>query len=372
MNATPIHCSSLPRLEACPASAEAPALKINSATDEAAIGTAVHEVLASWISVGRDDNQIDIAAQRNHVDEDEIRMLSGTGWRLWNEELLPWFPDAIVELPMQLQGALQLVGTADVVAFVSDGPAARVLDWKSGWSTEKSHDAQIKAYGWLACHQTSERPVKVSTCLVRLREKSIEWNHWTPDYLRDWWNALEERIAHDGHEYAPGAHCCFCPRAFECRARQQKLHDVGRFVLGEQNSVSVRDQILTDPGLVYDRLKLLQGEIEGALSCLKAEVKIRGGSWSREDEGELAIVTETRRALLPRVALPLLRETVGDGIMDAVRIGKTDAYALLRQASGKGRGAAAIRELEEKLIQLDGFEESIVEKLVSRKVVKNG
>ena len=113
-----VRASLMALADICPPAAQPPEVRIDTAGPEARLGSAVHEPLASWISLGRtevDVEQLEAAALKWGVNADEVATLAGMAWGMWQRELKQWFPNPQTEVEMV--GDI-LTGHADVLAVV--------------------------------------------------------------------------------------------------------------------------------------------------------------------------------------------------------------------------------------------------------------
>ena len=214
-----IRCSALPRIMACPASAQPPKIKIDGDSEPARMGTAVHEVLAQVVTEG-----LDAVPNLNHVEEkygiadrDELRMLCWFGLTQW-QRIRGEVRILAVEEAMESEefSGVTITGTPDVVC--AEGDTLVAIDWKSEW-IERNHKHQLMGYLHMAaqCYPTYTNFKRIT---VWLRSSDIHTVPVSEKALDEWAAALVERVQHtDTYDPSPDA-CIFCPLAHECAARR--------------------------------------------------------------------------------------------------------------------------------------------------------
>ncbi len=351
MNPISLRASSLPRIELCPASAQAPEVRIESNGEEARVGTAFHEVLARSIQDGH-LAEVEDYARLHRVDGDELAILCATGWRYWTRELEQWFPHPVFE--HELRGTIagvEITGHPDVMSIV-DGEV-RVLDWKTG-RLDPDAEPQLKGYGWLALYshldanynRDSLNPdLRVRACKVRVRDGTADWQTWDAAEIGGWMAGLVLRVL-DRPAYGPGVdQCRYCPLAHECPARRVLVRSafstVGTVADYEMGG-NLTDQELID---LYPRLQLAESEAKKARDLVRSEVAIRN---SRVVAGGmvLSLDLQERRELDYLLALPVLHGYLSEGqIEQLARLRLTEVEAAVKSMVGKGQKKQVIEEL---------------------------
>jgi hypothetical protein len=356
-----IRCSNLGTVAACPASAVAPAIRIESAGKPANLGNGVHEFQSGRIG-GREVDIGDIAA-RNDVDPEELAPACWQAWNAWTE-IAAAFPDPETELalgPIVWGGdKVSLIGTADVVSRPTPS-LARIGDWKSGWM-DGDHEQQVKGYALLiACEFSGEvEAVEAVVINTRLGFKTVY--RWDVAELESWWDRLAESVAKGADTYRPSvAACRWCRRAHECPARQQLVRSSSEAVL----SINVSDLTPDRAAELLGRARLIQKAAEDAIEIVRAEVAAAGGSLLLSDGRTLQLTPTTKRFIRPAPAWPILTEQCGEALVEAVTVSKTIADKIVRARAGTQRGAkkATSEKLIADLEAADAFDERIEERL---------
>src|SRR4030042_5671960 len=163
-----IRASKMPLFLTCPQSLKrAPEIPIDSDSEIARLGTAVHEAMANYVM----NNRVDAGelAEKHGVDLKELSILFAFGRQAW-EELSPYFPTPEVEESMEatLNKVFCLRGRADVFQLATD--AIHIIDWKSGYK-KTNYWPQLLAYGYLAARQYGVP--KAIVTLVWLRDRTM-------------------------------------------------------------------------------------------------------------------------------------------------------------------------------------------------------
>ncbi len=304
-----IRCSSLPRIMSCPASLEVGEVQIQSSSDNASIGTAVHEVMADIIRAG--DFQMPELypyASRNGVEVEDIRFLCWRGLSWWKkyapslseidveteEEIsIGRIPDHIIfDRAMQVSGErIFLSGHADITAYDSDGVGI-VIDWKTG--SERDQLEQLKGYALLK-FGGEKKGAKV--IVINLRENISEvyppeGGVYTRDQLDSFADEIYELVCSESKPYNPIIkNCQYCPRRLECPAKE-KLAESSVMAMASVHS----NHSLTTPeqlaGL-YDAAASLSRTLEQYKDALKMAVK-DAGSITLPD-GRVLMIEECER-----------------------------------------------------------------------------
>ena len=367
-----IRCSGLPLAFACPGSARAPQVRIDTTDSSATTGTAVHELLRHVVSGRIPWERIPAMAAELHVSQDELTLLARHGLELW-QQVRDSFPGARTEVPMAYNGpGYRLTGHADIVSVTGgeSGIVVRVADWKSG-RVDSDASAQIKGYALLAWRAATEHaeahgypcPREATATALYLRDISAENHTLNEVSLAAFADSIQDRIVDWNGTYRPGDHCGLCPRWHECEAR---LSYDRAIVATWTNGVDVDylEELTAARKLeLYEQSGVVAKLADSYRAALKREI-LRSGPI---DDGKhhLAVVTEPRSALDPLASWPVLEE---QGFTDAdfaqvIDIGKTAVNKLVAERAGRGNGARAIRELEARLREAGAMRDYTIQKL---------
>lgn len=362
-----VRASSLPIISNCAAAAVNPKVRIESPNDAANLGTAVHEVLASWIRHGPESSLIDSVAARDGVDVSEMTPLSWWGWSAW-QSIAEHFPDPEVERGMVHAGedGLILEGHADVRALSADGKRAMIADFKSGW-IEGDWTEQMKAYAWLALRHFPGAESAYAAVLL-IRDHTLDASVWTRDELDQWRDELSEHLQ-DTSIYSPGPHCRYCRRALECDANQLALTVAGR-------ALAEKDVLMfpTDPvergrvlGTLLDRVKMVEDLCEQARDAIKACVGY-GGPVPTGDGRQIQVRDEERREIDIKAGWEILSEELGAGLLDGLKVSKTAVEKQAMDKAPRGKKKEAAQALMKKLDDAGAVKVKVIHKLECRRM----
>lgn len=355
-----IRCSALPLASACPASQLADGVRVDSADESAALGSAVHQVLAEWIR-DRGERPIEEVAEYWGADQDEVAQLASLGRLCWRQ-LRDHFPAPAVEAELQqaINGVL-LTGHIDLHSIVGD--ELRILDWKTG-REDADHDAQLRGYGWLGLNAIGDGGLRAAHVLtVRVRDQVVDGARYTREELAAWWDGLVDQLR--GGRYNPGVpQCLHCPRRLSCAARRDLIQQAaalseGKLAIGPNNA-----------GQVYDRVRLLDAACAEARDALRFLVAEAGGALHLGDGRQLQITQQKHREIEARLALPVLREFMSpDEVDGCLKVSNTLAEAATKANAGYRKKGAAVKELWTALDQAGAVHLKTVERMEIKKHV---
>jgi hypothetical protein len=341
-----IRCSSLPRIAACAAAADPPAVRVEPDRGPADLGSAFHEVMAKAIT-GHAIHVDDTAAEHN-VDAAELHRLAGWGLRIWDRSLRHFFPDPVVEMGAGFsEGGVLLTGTPDLVSYVDN--EIRILDWKTGW-LDADASQQLKGYGFLKWQETLGQARtfdQVRLTKLGVRRQVADTLVWSDGELSGWWQWLKRHLA-DRSANRPGHYCGRCPRALECDGHLQQIRALAI--------------VSTDPCIVAespaDRLAVgvlwarqVAKRCEQFLEAARAHVEAQGGAY-----GPLVLRQGTTRSIDMTRAFPTLYEDPGlDRLLPLLKIGKDALEAEIKKDFPRGQKGAAVKALHERLEAAGAF-----------------
>jgi hypothetical protein len=345
-----VRCSALPRIMKCGRSADREGLLVDEHNDAAPLGTAVHDVMRAIVeglaSVPTQE-AIENASLRWSVDRKELSILAWSAYKIWEEIGASFGLDPRTEVEyvpeaFNLPTRVQMSGHVDVESIVpvSDDAAAgwelRQLDWKSG-RVDRGYGAQVRGYmalGLLAhpeCHSATH-------LVAWLRDQEVEPYRMTraqvQDFLRDLADAL------DRSEYVTGNHCSFCPRRATCEARLAMARKDIEIMGGPR--VEIADLSPAEIGRLWDMWDRVFRYGESFERAVRALVAEKG----EVDIGDrvLSFAETKRREVDTRKAWPVVEGRVDD-MADVVTVSLSAAEQAVAAKAGKGKGAAAKRNL---------------------------
>lgn len=334
--------------------------KVPIATDEQAsrLGIAVHEALESLATTGQIAwSEVRAVAERHQVNPEEVSALCAAAQKVW-PVLQSSFVDALaeVELATQIHTGVVLVGHADLLSV--RGTAARVIDWKSG---RKDHDysQQMRGYAALVLLEDPELTEATAT-VVWLREQEFENYTMTRTQMEAWIDALVELVVHWDGTYRPGVHCRHCPRSHECEAANAMMRrDVAAIAdhalaeRAENELASMAPDEILALWHQADLVAYLAGRVRSAIKAHVGEhgdIVATGGA-------RLTVETSERRELQPLAAWPVLEAAglTSEELAACMELYVSRIESIVAKKAGRGKGAAAVRELATKLAEANAI-----------------
>lgn len=369
-----LRCSALPLFLRCAGSVrgDVRVSEWNEATD---MGTAVHDALARYIKGLPVD--LPSVASLHGVDEGEMSMLWHMGLKIWGA-LHPGGKhksESERHLAAMIGPNLELTGTADVITQSWSGVdgwqtggdgtmAVQVLDWKTG-RRDADHREQLMGYAALALLNYPEAAYALGR-IVWLRTDETEIYSLTRADLVHWRERLLAKVKET--EYRPGPHCQYCPRQHSCPAHQE-MQRGALAVIGGAAGPGVLD--LTQLGAaeklaLYHKAKSVAALAATVLDEVRGHVRSVGPI---EAEGtKLQIVEETRRALKPAEAWPVLQKYLGDAqLSECVTVSLSKAEDAAAKGQPRGEGAKRTRAMLADLNTAQAIGTTTIQKLTERR-----
>jgi hypothetical protein len=382
MTAAPLalRCSELPLAFVCPGSVRRDGLTVDESGDEAGLGKAAHEALATLVETGHAPwAETGEFARRHGVDERELRALLALGRRLW-AAVSAGFPRASTERALIYTdpgGAFVLTGHVDVIAW--DGRLVRIADWKTG-RRDSDYSEQLRGYSALALATYGYGVDAAHAVALWVRDGDVERYTMSPAEVEPWLARVRAHIVGWDGRYRVGPHCAHCPRNHECPAGLALVRrDVSAIAEGE---LATRLDGELAPAEVDDLLARLEPAELVALLARADLARVRAGRVrdairahvARHGdviaaERRLTLQTEERRSVDLLAAFPVLVEHGFDDA-DMAEVLDVSLAAALRVAAGKaprGKGAAASRELEAALSDANAITTHVATKLIVRR-----
>lgn len=360
----------------CAAATVPPRVRIESGGPEADLGSAVHEILAGAIGSGGCWPDADWVARKWGADPGEVYALARWAWNRWQGTddrpgLSQWFPAPVVEeeLIWTHPAGVTLSGHPDVVSVAGD--AVHGADWKSGF-VDADYADQLRAYALLALneHPGADRAY---FALVRIREQCIDGFWFTRAELDAWAYRLSIHLRKT-EAYNPGPWCGRCPRLHECPAVMSEIRQLhGELAHGEPLLLRLpadrraRAAMLTS---LHARAKLAEGRLAKLKEIIRAEVEAAGGALPTGDGAELRLVEQEQKRLAPREALPVLLDgyLTHEQLHEVMTLPKGKVEDLVAAGAGRGKGAAALRELRARLEAAGAYATTVIRKLELKRV----
>lgn len=350
-----IHCSALPRVLACPASLQAPALTIIGDSEASALGRAVHEALA--ISVRGDRADIKAISAKYGVKEKDVAVLHAIGMRDWNQ-YMEQFGFEVVAIEQEMSaviapGVVELVGRGDVIAKAGGSavPTIVAADWKSG-SGSADHGPQVLGYAYLARMKWAADAY--FSAVFYLRDQEVELTECSAADLDELPKRIMYAVEHQ-EQYNPGDACTFCPRVPDCPARMALVQQ------GVRDFATTNEAIDAMPAEVlaskFRLIRMVKSACEHAEEVLKVRVA-ELGPLPDGNGGALTLKQKPSTKVNAEKALPLLLARFGsaEALAPALTIGKGKLEDLAKQSAPRGKGAATIRAMLDELEEADALE----------------
>jgi len=360
-NLVTIRCSSLPIAFKCPGAVRPAEVLINPTSDAAEMGTAAHEVLAAMVLTGSVDwDLVGEISRVNGVDRAELGMLVANGAKLW-EQVKGSFPEPDVEVELE-HG--KLTGHADIIGHSPH--AVHVGDWKTGHK-DGDYSHQLRGYALLAL--AADPDAKSATASVLwVRDGEVEHYEMTRAEAADWERRLHGSVINWDGTYRPGSHCAHCPRNHECPAVNAMVRrDVAWIANLDVTEALARRTPQEKVALleVADHVAKVAARVRDAL---KSEV-LTGGDIVGEEK-YLTIVSEERRMVDTLAAFPVLEAAEFDDkdFAACITISGSKAKDVVAKRAGRGKGAAAVRELDAALDAAGAYTTTTIEKLTIKRV----
>lgn len=334
-----LRCSSLPLAMRCPGAVHSDGgVLIDDWNDAAEDGTDIHRLLATN---PEGDAPKELVAELS----DEARILYYTGSKMWREHISAWMPESEAEVEFPDDGGMALTGHIDRLSLRLSEKTAVVLDWKTG-RKDSDYKAQGFGYALLVLAKYPELQ-SVTVHFAWIRTQELESYTVSRERANTWQDELCDIYEWDG-VFHPGDHCTHCRRHATCPALHAMNRQSLELVTGQ--TVDLATMPSHDLAALYRRLLPLASQIESLKEAIKAEGKTRGGI--DDGAGRVLHYKENKgpREVDALKAWPALTERLTDEELAPclkVRIG--DVEAAIATKAGKGKGAAAKRDLEEAL-----------------------
>ncbi len=337
-----------------------------SPTGEAAeLGSAFHE----WARTRNNGANLEEIVTRYGVDAEDLDRLVAYAM-IAERDLRKWFVGASAEAPMGYGEPwdcppytdIKLTGTVDRQEVV--GERAAIMDYKTG-RVDTGYGHQQRAYGFLmicVCPDVTE----VQSATVFVRQGYWKARIYTRKQLEAWWYDLKRRLANGMGKFQPGDHCSFCPRRPTCPG-VKAYHQTALACVDEpvfEGELTVENKEIEGPFLAERRRKVvyIAQRCKDFLNVLRATA-IEVGEIPAGDGKVLRIIDTHRKDLDTLKAWPILSATIGqEALAEACEIKLTKCKQFVRDATDKGKGAAA-QELVEELERAGAVSTRIVKQL---------
>lgn len=368
-----LRASAMPTAFKCAGSVQPCALEAEEVNEAAENGTAAHKCLEPLATKGAVEwENIDNVCDELDGNSEEVRMLCSKATKLWSK-IRDTFPAALTEIAVSYElpelevAGLKLTGHIDVISIV--GNQVRILDWKTG-RIDANYAHQMKAYLAMVILAYPELEGGTAT-IAWVRSGDVENYTMTRQDALRWVHDFEGRVVNWDGVYRTGDHCVHCRRFHECQAGNALARSYVA-AIGDVGIDSVGSQVLTlDPNAcieLYHKARYVSQIADKALKAIKGRAEKQGEIVGKESK--LYIETEGRRELDPQKAW---------GVLDAHGFTEADFAACIKmpiskvekrvaELAGKGAGAAAKRDIAQKLELVGAIEIKEVTKLEERRI----
>lgn len=349
----------------CPGAVRVPKLRVSEVSEPADLGSAGHEALRPLVELGGVQwEQLPAIAARWAVDLDDLRIICATGTKLW-QTVAPSFPEALTELPYEVEIAPGVVLTGHVDILSVTGHVARAADWKTG-RKDSDYRQQMRAYGAMVLLGEPELTECTATILWT-REGDIENYTMTRAEADAWLLDVRDTVLEWDGVFRPGAHCQHCPRSHECGAANALARRDVAAILDVDIAAGLAEMEPAQIVELYRKASAVAKYAERTRDAIKAHVVATGDIQGAD--GRLTIETEDRRGLDTLAAWPVLE---AQGFTDVdfaacvdVRISHVERRVAER--AGRGKGAGAVRTLAQQLTAAGAIRTKQTKKLVEKR-----
>jgi len=357
-----IRCSALPRIFACPASAETPEIVIDQSSPDAQLGTAAHKVLARIVREELNIVPYEMFGEFPSVDHDQLKMLCWNGLKIW-KQIREQMPEPIVE---QFYSGTIFVSLTSNDTNIKDTPdivshhnhQVIILDWKSSESSNAYH--QLMGYLHLAAGGIKFEKAKLIT--VWLREGILDVIEVPFMELYEWFEKLQDTILHSS-TYGAGAYCRYCPQRLDCPARNKMLQNTA-LVLADTD----RQLVPAEMAELWPKAK----QLEQALGQYKDQMRelLEGGALPMGNGMQLALEDCKREKLSPTVVTKAVYESgklTEDEMLETFTVNKKRLLDAIAGKAERGQKGKVRQEFMEYLRDVGAVEVTEFKKIVTRK-----
>lgn len=334
-------CSSLPKIMACPASAQQTGPAIDVVSEAGQMGTAVHTYLKQ-----RTDGRIAICsreiAEKYGVDATELVRLADIGWEMCRQiELAAEAGESglarpEVSLAADLMPELRLTGHLDYLIRVGTWRRATVVDYKTGRRGDLSNpEHQLKGYMWLvlACFPEIGHVTGVA---LWLHERASTTYQMAREEADAWRDELVAKLTDPDPKYGPSESVCrYCPYQATCEARLALLSGALAVIDGSTGEQITHCRLLA----AYTAASAIEARLKHFRTELRARI-FRDGP-IRAAGLELSLQEASVSEIDPQRAWPVLAAHLSeDEIAQCVTLGKGKLVKHIRAHVAKGKQAA--------------------------------
>lgn len=350
MSSLKIRCSALPRILSCPASVEAPEIPIDTTTPAATIGTAFHEAIADHIA-NKSFDGIEYYAHKYDLAPDQTEELSDlfyNGRKMWDNTIMPQLLPGSVKVEerqtWEMPGSpiVELSGQYDAIAQTADQQASVIIDWKTGRG-EYAYKHQLVGYALLLRMAYGDlMPQKIVGVVAYPRTRKYEQFSIDREDLNICMKRIFKIRDTERRPFAPFIdNCRYCPRAMECPACLQETQNAVAVFDGNVGSLTTSERLAA----AYNQYCIAKAAIEKFGDNLRKWIQTYGPLPLENGEQLELKATERQTIMLTAESAASLTAKGIDLYGLGISIPKTDLMAQVAAQAGKGKGAAAKRDM---------------------------
>lgn len=366
-------CSSLPLAFICPPSLHDVDVRIDHTGEPAGIGTAVHRALAPLVDGMSPQAALDVALDvHRDADRAEVAPLFWAGVKIWENKLRAMMPGARAEIALSAtvsdgESKITLSGHVDNLSVDHVQRTAVVNDWKTG---RLDHDFSNQGFGYAALVLLNDPDVDlVSVYFSWVRTGEVEAYIVTRERMNQWLESLMGEVIKWDGRYHDGPHCSHCHRNHACPAATAMVRrDVQMFADGGSPDIQAMDDSAF--AAYWRKLKALETMVKEAREHARIEVDRRGGEVEDDAGGVIHFVDQNG----PREIDWLKARPIVEGILkpeeyvEALSVSAKKLDDIVGKKAGRGKGAAAKRDLAEKLEAAGAVSHTSQRKLVEERI----
>jgi len=357
---TEIHPSSIARILKCGMSKTAPETNIDSSSEVARTGQAMHAVLADMIKQNLEARP-DLKPYLKKFDisnEDELGFLVWSAFESWKEirdDISVFGVEALGHYP--IHDDYFLVGTTDLYGETIDNELV-VLDWKSN-QIKADTTPQLTAYAYLIQKLLKKEyeSIKLITVWSRLQEFTII--DISSDDIEEFESELKKAIYSD--KYVSGGHCLYCQHQYECEARYKMINGISNdLMIKDENQIAN----IVDLAKKYPQVKILEQTIREYKDIVKDYLK--DNPKVLLDDGQyLGLTSRVTDKLVTDKAFKMICEELEIEVpeafktfKDSLSLNKAKALKLISDKAPQGAKASAKKAFIKKLKEADAMNTS--------------
>lgn len=348
-----VRCSALPRVFACPASADATGI-IWQSNAAAETGNSVHEIAESIV-------RNDLSAPPRETPEGLEFFARGivAVWSKLKELIRPILTETQMSV---IVAGVELRGKADAIFETMDEPSSIVvLDWKT-FDGPNDYRHQLMGYAALVRRLYPHLPIKIVTAYAQSRSYIVE--AIADEVIGEWEKELEGKLA-EKEKYVVGFHCRYCPAAATCKTRKEALEQAAtQLIAAPETALTSREMFVE----TYDRMQLIRTFTDRYYATLKNTLMTEG-PLTLPNGNTLSLEQEERESIRAESLPDLLSQNEISKLMTAgaLSVSKKEFLAEMSKGAARGKTQAVREEVMDRLRAVGGTEKSVIQKIKEKK-----